>query len=249
MQGRLQGELRHVHGARWRAFAPRLQSRDCFQVKTATSAIISETFWGCSSGDAGMAAHYQRVLRRAAKPLTIQPYRSDMVECVNTLTSLRRGDVDGVMQRKEHESSAALYAWQAAFGTNTLADRDTLRAYRLAAHHGATHPFATGDGRVDSMVPEALAAAFSLEWGTQHPAEPRPQPRMRISMNRRSVTPTFHSARAGGLSTSVHSAAKPQPTWDSASRLSGRKGVEEKGDNKNRIARNCFAGHEYSDGE
>ncbi|MCL4785208.1 MAG: hypothetical protein KJ070_00230 [Verrucomicrobia bacterium] len=151
-------------------------------MKTTTSAIIGGIL-GLFAGGAGMAAHYQPVLRLTAEPLTIQPYRSDMVECVNTLTSLRRGDVDGVMQRKEHESSAAVYALQAAFGTNILADRDTLRAYRLAAHHRATHPFATGDGRVDSMVPEALAAAFSLEWGAQHPAEPRPQPRMGLSMN------------------------------------------------------------------
>ncbi len=77
-------------------------------MKTTTSAIISGIFWGCSSGDAGMAAHYQPVLRFTAGPLTIQPYRSDMVECVNTLTSLRRGDVDGVMQRKEHESPESL---------------------------------------------------------------------------------------------------------------------------------------------
>jgi hypothetical protein len=88
---------------------------------------------------------------------------------VNTLTSLRDGQIERVISDREQDLSYQLQMLAPDIAATPPKDPSIAKAVRLAAAYRLKHPFKLGNADVDAAVEEVLATAATNRPPTKQP--------------------------------------------------------------------------------
>jgi hypothetical protein len=112
---------------------------------------------GVVLGSVVITAYESRRLGRISGELILESSRSRVLDDLNTLASLRRGDAAELIKAKEEDLSTELYGLARAFPTNSLSAPITVKILRNAAKYRASHPYTTGKNDIDQAIEDLLS--------------------------------------------------------------------------------------------
>jgi hypothetical protein len=98
----------------------------------------------------------ERVVQKKADEWAFETFQLRIIEDVNVLIGLRRGEIDSLIEIREKALSSEIVAFHSTFPTEVLSNTNSIRILRTAARYRAEHPFKTGDADVDTVVEELL---------------------------------------------------------------------------------------------
>jgi|GEM_PF-6157115 len=82
---------------------------------------------------------------------------SSVLDNVETLTGIRRGEIDYLIKLKEDRLSEGIQDILANYPNEALTDTNIIKALKIAGHYRAEHPFKTGEEELDKAVDDILA--------------------------------------------------------------------------------------------
>lgn len=100
-----------------------------------------------------------------AKKMTYSDQTLTIITDVNNLTSLRRGQIENVIDEKENELSWSIYEFYLVYSNKALSMKDSKEILERAANYRSAHPYKTGDEKVDQIVDGILG---KLNSGVTH---------------------------------------------------------------------------------